>query len=154
MPKFNVQYKKEFTTSHNEAVLNIEADNASAALLSGAKALGFDIDPLTQTYTLVLEAKPVISLNPPIDMIVDEYGSIDAEIKRLTKQKESLSVQIKESGAGRYTASIYEALVFDVKPRVTVDWETIALKFNPSHQLITAHTKTGEASLSLKVTKA
>jgi len=95
----------------------------------------------------------VVSLSPSVQSIIDEYGSIDSEIKRLTKQKEALSVQIKESGAGRYTASIYEALVFDVKPRITVDWETIALKFNPSHQLITAHTKTGEASLSLKVSK-
>lgn len=95
----------------------------------------------------------VISLSPSVQSIIDEYGSIDAEIKRLTKQKESLSVQIKESGAGRYTAAIYEALVYEVKPRVTVDWETIALKFNPSHQLITAHTKTGEPSLSLKVSK-
>ena len=95
----------------------------------------------------------VIALNPSIQSIIDEYGSIDSEIKRLTKQKEALSVQIKQAGAGRYTASIYEALVFDVKPRVTTDWESIALKFNTSHKLITAHTKTGEASLSLKVTK-
>jgi hypothetical protein len=95
----------------------------------------------------------VISLSPSVQSIIDEYGSIDSEIKRLTKQKDSLSVQIKESGAGRYTASIYEALVYDVKPRITIDWESIALKFNPSHQLITAHTKTGEASLSLKVSK-
>jgi hypothetical protein len=95
----------------------------------------------------------VIALNPSVQSIIDEYGSIDSEIKRLTKQKDALSVQIKQAGAGRFTASIYEALVFDVKPRVTTDWESIAMKFNPSHQLITAHTKTGEASLSLKVTK-
>jgi hypothetical protein len=95
----------------------------------------------------------VISLSPSVQSIIDEYGSIDSEIKRLTKQKEALSVQIKESGAGRYTAAIYEALVYDVKPRITIDWETIALKFNPSHQLITAHTKAGEPSLSLKVSK-
>ena len=95
----------------------------------------------------------VISLSPSVQSIIDEYGSIDSEIKRLTKQKEALSAQIKQAGAGRFTASIYEALVFDVKPRVTTDWESIALKFNPSHQLITAYTKTGEASLSLKVTR-
>ena len=95
----------------------------------------------------------IISLSPSVQSIIDEYGSIDAEIKRLTKQKESLSVQIKESGAGKFTGSIYAALVYDVKPRITIDWETIALKFNPSHQLITAHTKTGEPSLTLKVSK-
>lgn len=95
----------------------------------------------------------IISLSPSVQSIIDEYGSIDSEIKRLTKQKEALSAQIKEAGAGRYTAAIYEALVYEVQGRVTTDWETIALRFEPSRQLIAAHTKTGSDSLSLKVSK-
>lgn len=103
----------------------------------------------------------IISLSPSVQSIIDEYGSIDSEIKRLTKQKEALSAQIKENGAGRYTASIYEALVFPVSGRESIDWQTIASRFceingfvfSPSAQLLIAHTKTGADTLSLKVSK-
>jgi hypothetical protein len=94
-----------------------------------------------------------ITLTPSVDTLVNEYGSINAEITRLTKIKESLSKDIKALGAGTYETPIYKGLVYEVSGRVSTDWETIAKKFNPSHQLITAHTVHGEASLSLKVTK-
>jgi hypothetical protein len=94
-----------------------------------------------------------ITLTPSIDTLVNEYGSINAEITRLTKIKDSLSKDIKAMGAGTYETPVYKGLVYEVKGRVSIDWETIAMKFNPSHQLITAHTVPGEASLSLKVTK-
>ncbi len=95
----------------------------------------------------------IVSLSPSVDAMINEYGSIHAEITRLTKIKDQLSKDIKALGAGTYETPIYKGLVFPVKGRVDVDWETIAMKFNPSHQLITAHTKHGEPSLSLKVTK-
>lgn len=103
----------------------------------------------------------VISLSPSIQSIIDEYGSIDAEIKRLTKQKEALSAQIKEAGAGRYTASIYEALVFPVSGKETTDWHSVAVRFceisgfefSPSAQLLSAYTKKSADSLSLKISK-
>jgi hypothetical protein len=94
-----------------------------------------------------------ITLTPSIDTLINEYGSINAEITRLTKIKDSLSKDIKAMGAGTYETPIYKGLVYEVKGKTSIDWESIALKLNPSHQLITAHTKHGEASLSLKVTK-
>ena len=103
----------------------------------------------------------IISLSPSVQSIIDEYGSIDSEIKRLTKQKEALSAQIKQAGAGRYTASIYEALVFPVAGRESTDWESVAVRFceindiefKPSAQLLCAYTKKAADSLSLKVSK-
>ena len=95
----------------------------------------------------------IITLTPTVDTLVNEYGAINAEINRLTKIKDSLSKDIKALGAGTYETPVYKGLVYEVKGRVSTDWETIAMKFNPSHQLITAHTVHGEASLSLKVTK-
>jgi hypothetical protein len=96
----------------------------------------------------------VISLSPSVDSMINEYGAVHAEITRLTKIKDQLSKDIKANGAGTYETPIYKGLVYSVKAKIDVDWEAIALKFNPSHQLITAHTKHGEPSLSLKVTKA
>jgi hypothetical protein len=94
-----------------------------------------------------------ITLTPSVDTLVNEYGSINAEITRLTKIKDSLSKDIKAMGAGRYETPLYSGLVYEVSGKTSINWEAIALKLNPSVQLITAHTKHGEASLFLKVTK-
>ncbi len=95
----------------------------------------------------------IISLSPTIETLINEYGAVHAEITRLTKIKDQLSKDIKANGAGTYETAIYKGLVYSVSGKESIDWESIALKFNPSHQLITAHTKHGEPSLSLKVTK-
>jgi hypothetical protein len=95
----------------------------------------------------------IISLSPTIETLINEYGAVHAEITRLTKIKDQLSKDIKANGAGTYKTAIYKGLVYSVSGKESIDWESIALKFNPSHQLITAHTKHGEPSLSLKVTK-
>ena len=94
-----------------------------------------------------------VILTPSLSSVIDELGSIRAEIKRLEAQDKALTAQIKSAGAGTYTGVIWEALAYPVKARVSIDWETIAKKFSPSHQLITAHTTTGEPSLSVKVSK-
>ena len=102
-----------------------------------------------------------ITLTPSVDALINEYGSIHAEITRLTKIKDSLSKEIKALGAGTYETPIYKGLVFPVSGKETTDWHTVAVRFcaingvdfQPSTQLVSAHTKRTEDSLSLKVTK-
>jgi hypothetical protein len=94
-----------------------------------------------------------IVLTPSITSIVDELGSIDSEIKRLTKQAESLKALVKDSGAGKYAGSIYEALVFESKGRITIDYKAVAEHFSPSRQLLTAHTTEAAPIVSLKLSK-
>lgn len=102
-----------------------------------------------------------ITLTPNVDALINEYGSIHAEITRLTKIKDSLSKEIKALGAGRYETPIYSGLVFPVSGKETTDWHSVAIRFceikrfsfDPSSQLINAYTKRTEDSLSLKVTK-
>lgn len=94
-----------------------------------------------------------ISLSPSVSAIVDELGAIDAEIKRLTKQKEALAAQVKAEGIGRFSGAIYEGLVYASEGRISTDWEAIAAKFSPSRQLIAAHTKQGAPIVSLKLSK-
>ena len=94
-----------------------------------------------------------ISLSPSVSAIVDELGAIDSEIKRLTKQKETLAAQIKAEGNGRFSGAIYEGLVYTSEGRISTDWEAVAAKFSPSRQLIAAHTKQGAPIVSLKLSK-
>jgi len=92
---------------------------------------------------------------PSTDLVlaVDQLGALDAQIKALTKQADTLKAQIKAQGPERYNGQLYSALVYESEGRTTTDWRAIAEKFNPSRQLITAHTVTGEVSKSIKVTK-
>lgn len=105
--------------------------------------------------------KQTISLSPSLAAMVDECGSIDAEIKRLTLAKDKLAKAIKESGAGRYDGAVFSGLVYSTTGRVSIDYETIAhrfcelngIAFAPSPQLLAAHTTKSADSLSLKFSK-
>ena len=156
MNTYKVQYKNSPET--NAMVYGVEASTKNEALFKAAKQLGLDTDPCTQTYTLLLEAIEQtinpglnISLNPSVQSIVDEIGSIDREIARLKAQRDDLAAIVKLTGAGRYFGQYFEGLVYESKGRTTTNWKAIAEHFEPSRQLITAHTTTGEPSLSLKV---
>ena len=92
-------------------------------------------------------------VTPELSGIVDQLGALDAQIKALTKRADKLKADIKAQGPERYNGQLYSALVYESEGRTTTDWRAIAEKFNPSRQLITAHTVTGEASKSIKVTK-
>jgi hypothetical protein len=92
-----------------------------------------------------------ISLNPTVQSIVDELGSIDREIARLKAQRDDMAAIVKLTGEGRYIGQQFEGLVYSSKGRVVTNWRNVAEHFNPSRQLIVAHTTTGEPSLSLKV---
>ena len=92
-----------------------------------------------------------ISLNPSLFALVDEAGAIDAEIKRLEKQLETLKGDIKKLGNGEHTGFTFTAKVSE-STRSTTDWQAIALKLNPSRQLITAHTS-DKTIVTLKFSK-
>ena len=103
----------------------------------------------------------VIALNPSIEIMINEYGSVHAEITRLTKIKDQLSKDIKASGAGTYETTLYKGLVYSVTGKESTDWQTVATRFcaingidfQPSAQLLSAHTTKANDRLDLRVTK-
>ena len=85
--------------------------------------------------------------------LIDELGAIDAQIKALTKTSDALKASLKALGEGDYIGASYKCLVYGSKGRDITDWKTIAEQFNPSYQLITAHTTKGLPSLTAKPSK-
>ena len=86
-------------------------------------------------------------------LMVDQLGDILAQIKRLTEQADMIKAELKANGSGQYVGDIFSATVYESKGRVSIDWQTIAEKFNPSCQLIQAHTTIGQATVSVKLSK-
>jgi LysM repeat protein len=92
-----------------------------------------------------------VILSPSLAALTDEIGSIRAEIKRLEELNKQLTDQLKASGAGKHKGSIYKSTVYTVDPKDTVNWKAVAMHFDPSRQLIKAHTSTSIASLAALV---
>lgn len=95
----------------------------------------------------------VIALSPSLAALTDEIGSIRSEIKRLQAIDKQLTEQLKASGAGKHQGAIYKSTVYPVEEKETVNWKAVAMHFEPSRQLITAHTTKTPASLSALVSK-
>jgi hypothetical protein len=92
-----------------------------------------------------------IQLTPSPQNIVDQLGQYQAEIKALNEAAEDLKAQLKLMGPGDINGTVYGALVYETKGRTVTDWRTIAEKLGASRQLVQAHTTTGDASLSVRV---
>jgi hypothetical protein len=86
-------------------------------------------------------------------LMVDQLGEILAQIKRLEDQANMIKAELKANGTGQYAGDTFSATVYESKGRTTIDWQTIAEKFNPSRQLVAAHTSVGQPVVSVKVSK-
>jgi hypothetical protein len=104
------------------------------------------------TTTHTTTAAPVISLDPSIDLLVDELGIRLDQAAALAENIEALKTAIKSQGAGRYLGSRWQSLVTDVAESKKTDWKAVAMHFQPSHQLITAHTTTTPATSRITTT--
>jgi len=95
-----------------------------------------------------------ITLSPSLAAFIDEAGALDTEIKQLTKQLEALKAHIKSNGAGDFGGFSFNAKVIEANPVERTDWKTIAERFNPSYQLIAAHTTVSAPVVSIRFAKA
>ena len=92
-------------------------------------------------------------LTPDLFAVIDEAGAIHAEIARLTKQLDTMKARIKATGTGKVTGFNYESNVFEKAVSDKIDWQSIAMHFEPSRQLITAHTKAVPSQIAITFTK-
>lgn len=85
---------------------------------------------------------PAITLTPSIELMVDELGQLQNQAAALTDQIDALKAAIKAHGAGKYFGQRWQSVVTAPSESERVNWEAVAMHFNPSRQLLTAHTKT------------
>ena len=108
---------------------------------------------MSNTITAAAQNGSTIALTPSEFALIDEAGLIDFEIKRLTKTLDTIKATIKANGVGDFEGFMFKAKVIQANPVERTDWETIARKFDPSYQLITAHTVTASPVVSIRFAK-
>lgn len=75
---------------------------------------------------------------------IDHIGRLQASIRelegKLKNSKRELVDLMRDKEVTRASGDLFAATIINKEvPRV--DWKTVAAKFKPSHQLVTAHTK-------------
>jgi len=82
---------------------------------------------------------------------VDKLAKLRADIDALKAEEAKLVEQLKAQGLGKYEGTEHYATVFEQAGRTSIDWQKIAMKFNPSPQLIAGNTKVGVPTVQLKL---
>lgn len=108
-----------------------------------------------------METTNTVILTPSTTNIVNEFLDLHTEHADLTKRLDNAKKAVKALGAGTYPGTHADALVYITTGAVKVDWHSVAvafcakhgIDFEPSHQLLTAHTTTSADSLAVKPTK-
>lgn len=82
---------------------------------------------------------------------VDRLAVIKAQIAALAAEEKELKTVLAESGESVIEGTLHRAAVSQCAGRDSIDWAAIAARFNPSRQLITAHTTTGAPFYTVRV---
>jgi hypothetical protein len=87
---------------------------------------------------------------PELAAIVDRIAQLKAQISDLTQEEAALKAALIDSGLEAINGAEHRAAVSWTVKKST-DWRTIAEKFEPSRQLIAAHTSTGEPYATVRL---
>ena len=91
--------------------------------------------------------------NPKVILsaVVDRMATIKAQIAALNDEQNNLRDTLIDSGLSTIDGTLHRASVSHCAGRTSIDWQSIALHFKPSRQLLTAHTHTGEPYYTVKL---
>jgi hypothetical protein len=81
--------------------------------------------------------------------LADEIGRVRAKLKILSDSVKGLESLAKASGHSVLEGKLFRVTIVTAD-RKTTDWKSIAMRSDPSHQLISANTKTSE-TVSVRV---
>lgn len=82
---------------------------------------------------------------------VERIAQIKAQIAELRLQEDELKQILIDSGEAAIDSPNYRATICDCAGKEKTDWEAIAMRFNPSRQLIRANTQLGERYIQVRV---
>ena len=85
------------------------------------------------------------AITNPISFIVDRLAMVKAQIAELEKLEKKYKQILIDSGESAVVGTDHRASISYCDGREKIDWQSVAMKFNPSRQLITAHTSKGDA---------
>jgi len=89
--------------------------------------------------------------NPILSLLVDQYARLKAQQAELNDELAYIKDQLVAAGVSPIEGETHRATVSLTSGRTTIDWQSIAMKFEPSRQLITAHTKKGDDFYTLRI---
>lgn len=78
-----------------------------------------------------------------LSALVDRLAAIKSQLADLTAEEKTLKTELIAAGLPVIEGSAHRVAVSLCAGRESIDWATIAAKFNPSRQLIAAHTVIG-----------
>ena len=84
--------------------------------------------------------------------IVDQLLTVKAQLAELEQKEKELKDCLIAAGVPSIEGVLARASVSYCAGREKVDWQTIAMRFEPSRQLITAHTTVGAPFNTVRVT--
>ena len=91
--------------------------------------------------------------NNPIDVlggIVDRLAQVKATIATLQTEETRLKQLLVDSKETVIEGTDHRAAISHSEGKVSIDWRAIAEHFNPSRQLVRAHSSTGEAYYAVR----
>jgi hypothetical protein len=86
-----------------------------------------------------------------IAQLVDELAAIRADLADLKATEEAYRAELIAAGITEADGTLHRVTISQTIRSVT-DWQTIAEKFEPSRQLIAAHTKQSAPSFTVRIT--
>lgn len=84
--------------------------------------------------------------------IVDQLLAVKAQLAELEQKEKELKDCLVTAGLPSIEGVLARASISYCAGREKIDWQTIAMRFEPSRQLITAHTTTGAPFHTVRVT--
>lgn len=95
--------------------------------------------------------KPELSHSATLEDVVDRLAYLKAKVAEIRKEEDALKAILSASGKSVVESKFYRCTISDISGKPTVDWQAIAMKFEPSRQLIRANTKIGESYTQIRV---
>jgi hypothetical protein len=89
--------------------------------------------------------------NPILSLLVDQYARLKAQSAEIADELAYIKDKLVEAGVSPIEGETHRASVSLTAGRTVIDWKTIAMKFEPSRQLITAHTTKGDDFYTLRI---
>jgi dihydroxyacid dehydratase/phosphogluconate dehydratase len=87
----------------------------------------------------------------PMIGVANGHSTITPCNSGLQKLADAAVAAIEAAGMPKIEGRLYKAAVILSAGRVSVNWQSVAEHFNPSRQLITAHTSQGAAFSAIRV---